>query len=164
MENLILIRRLCPAGRPFSSPQVRHTQTDPLPDFVEGIQSILPDGQITSCFPKWRVQPLLQKYFCFGPRQISSLIRAVPSRQEGRIARRHERGAGCGGRGSVRRCQGMAGRVDKARELTNGTQTDDAWPGEAFGGDGLLRTAKSCGSDAPMLASSLWRCANPTGS
>jgi hypothetical protein len=27
----------------------------------------------------------------------------------------------------------MAGRVDKARELTNGTQTDDAWPVEAFG-------------------------------
>src|SRR5713226_7388947 len=25
--------------------------------------SILPDGQITSCFPKWLVQPLLQKYF-----------------------------------------------------------------------------------------------------
>src|SRR6266478_9019466 len=85
-----------------------------------------------------------------------------PSRPQGGAYRdRHGRGAGCGGRGSVRRCQGMAGRVDKARELTNGTRTDDAWPGEAFGGDGLLRTAKSCGSDAPMLASSLWRCANP---
>src|SRR5258708_26051357 len=24
---------------------------------------LLPDGQITSCFPKWPVQPLLQKYF-----------------------------------------------------------------------------------------------------
>ncbi len=71
----------------------------------------------------------LQKYFCFGPRQISSLIRTVPSRQEGRIARRHERGAGCGGRESVRRCQGMAGRVDKAREPTNGTQTNDAFRG-----------------------------------
>src|ERR1700682_2311662 len=91
-------------------------------------QLILPDGQITSCFPKWPVQPLLQKYFPSFPTQISSLIRTVPSRQEGRIARRHERGAGCGGRGSVRRCQGMAGRVDEARELTNGTQTDDAWP------------------------------------
>src|ERR1700682_4388951 len=31
------------------------------------------------------------------------LSRTVPSRQEGRIARRHERGAGCGGRESVRR-------------------------------------------------------------
>src|SRR5438034_4592237 len=80
---------------------------------------ILPVGQITSCFPKWLVQPLLQKYFCFPPRQISSLIRTVSS-QGGAIARRHERGAGCGGRGSARRCQGMAGRVDEARELTNG--------------------------------------------
>ena len=77
-------------------------------------------------FSEMPVQPLLQKYFVSGLTQISSLIRAVPSRQEGRIARRHERGAGCGGRGSVRRCQGMAGRVDKARELTNGTRTNDA--------------------------------------
>src|SRR5438046_1594605 len=84
--------------------------------------------QISSCFPKWLVQPLLQKYFAFGPRQISSLIRTVSS-QGGVIARRHERGAGCGGRGSVRRCQGMAGRVDKAREPTNGTQTNDAFRG-----------------------------------
>src|SRR5260370_11240741 len=28
---------------------------------------ILPDGQITSCFPKWLVQPLLQKYFPSPP-------------------------------------------------------------------------------------------------
>ncbi len=33
---------------------------------------------------------------------------------------------GCGGRGSVGRCQGMAGRVDTARELTNGTLTNGA--------------------------------------
>src|SRR6266403_2662322 len=81
-------------------------------------------GQITSCFPKWFVQPLLQKYFCSRLTQISSLSRAVLSHR-GACAR-HERGAGCGGRGSVGRCQGMAGRVDKARELTNGTQTNDA--------------------------------------
>jgi hypothetical protein len=43
----------------------------------------LPDGQITSCFPKWPVQPFLQKYFCFRPTQISSLIRTVPSRKRG---------------------------------------------------------------------------------
>jgi hypothetical protein len=36
-------------------------------------------------------------------------------------------GMGCGGRGSVGRCQGMAGRVDTARDLTNGTQTDGAF-------------------------------------
>jgi hypothetical protein len=46
----------------------------------------LPDGQITSCFPKWSVQPLLQKYFPSFPTQISSLSRAVLFRQEGRLA------------------------------------------------------------------------------
>src|SRR5260370_40748664 len=49
-----------------------------------GFTPKLPDGQITSCFPKWPVQPLLQKYFCFRPTQISSLIRTVSFRQEGR--------------------------------------------------------------------------------
>ena len=43
----------------------------------------LPDGQISSCFARLPVQPHLQKYFCFGPRQISSLIRAVPSQERG---------------------------------------------------------------------------------
>src|SRR6266446_2910840 len=43
----------------------------------------LPDGQITSCFPKWLVQPLLQKYFASRLSQISSLIRAVPSHMRG---------------------------------------------------------------------------------
>src|SRR5712691_8684676 len=95
-------------------------------DLLNRINLILPDGQITSCFPKWPVQPLLQKYFCFRLTQIRCISLDVPSRPEGRIARRHERGAGCGGRGSVRRCQGMAGRVDKARERTNGTLTNDA--------------------------------------
>jgi hypothetical protein len=37
-----------------------------------------------------RVKPLLQKYFASLPAQISSLIRTVSFRQEGRIARRHE--------------------------------------------------------------------------
>src|SRR5260370_34471906 len=73
----------------------------------------VPDGQISSCFPKWPVQPLLQKYFCFGLTQISSLIRAVPSQTEGRCAR-HQRGAGCGGRGRRSRrgrCRGRRSRV-----------------------------------------------------
>jgi hypothetical protein len=81
-------------------------------NFIEPIQQVLPDGQITSCFPKWLVQPLLQKYFRFRLTQIRCISRTSrPTR--GAIARRHERGAGCGGRGSVRRCQGMAGRVDR---------------------------------------------------
>src|SRR5438876_2468080 len=108
-----------------SSGEAHHRRARRKHAFAYPTALILPDGQITSCFPKWLVQPLLQKYFCFGPRQITSLIRTVSS-QGGAIARRHERGAGCGGRESARRCQGMAGRVDKARELTNGTQTNGA--------------------------------------
>ena len=89
---------------------------------------LLPDGQITSCFPKWPVQPLLQKYFCSRLTQISSLIRTVPSRQEGRIARRHERGAGCGGRESVGRAIAIAGR-DEPRERSASVQDDRRFSG-----------------------------------
>jgi len=39
---------------------------------------------------------------------------------------------------------GWAGH--KARELTNGTQTNGAKPVEAFGWDGVLRTVKTCRS------------------
>ena len=93
-----------------------------------GSRPNLPDGQITSDFQKSCQAPFV-KIFCFAPdpNQFTDSHRLVPIR--GAIARRHERGAGCGGRGSVRRCQGMAGRVDKARELTNGTQTNDAFRG-----------------------------------
>src|SRR6266478_2623240 len=91
-------------------------------DLLNRINLILPDGQITSCFPKWLVQPLLQKYFPSRLTQIRCISK--PSRPtRGAYRDRHGRGAGCGGRGSVGRCQGMAGRVDKARELTNGTRT-----------------------------------------
>jgi len=38
----------------------------------------------------------------FFPRQIGALSIAIPSRKRG-VGHRHERGAGCGGRGSVRR-------------------------------------------------------------
>ena len=113
---------------------------------------ILPDGQISWCFAKAPVQPLLQKYFCSRLTQISSLIRTVPSRQEGRIARRHERGAGCGGRESVRRCQGMAGRVDTARELTNGTRTND-----------VLADGKAVWFWHPLLVLNSRRLVGPTG-
>src|SRR6266478_2405252 len=117
-----------------------------------------PDGQITKSLSSLSGK---NSSLLLSGKSALGLPPSRPTR--GAIARRHERGAGCGGRESVRRCQGMAGRVDKARELTNGTQTDDAWPGEAFGGDGSPRTAKSCGSDASKPASSLRRRASPTG-
>src|SRR6266436_9106399 len=92
-------------------------------DLLNRINLILPDGQITSCFPKWPVQPLLQKYFCFRLTQIRCISLDVPSRQEGRIARRHERGAGCGGRESARRARAIAGR-DEPRERSASVQDD----------------------------------------
>src|SRR6266478_2982346 len=70
----------------------------------------LPDG----LFCKSPVQPLLQKYFRSGLTQITSISLTVPSHR-GAIARRHERGAGCGGRESVRRAMAIAGR-DEPRE------------------------------------------------
>src|SRR5712672_1957702 len=62
-----------------------------------------------------------------------SALGLPPSRAHKRGASRSSRtlGAGCGGRGSVRRARMRAGRMM------------------------LTRTVKSCGSDAPMLASSL---------
>jgi len=70
----------------------------------------LPDGQITDL----AVQPLLQKYFGSRLTQIRCISK-LSRPTEGRIARRHERGAGCGGRESVRRALAIAGR-DEPRE------------------------------------------------
>ena len=67
-----------------------------------------------------------EKIFPF-PRRANHLYKLAPSRPGKRgVAQRHERGLGCGGRGDV------------ARRATS------------------MRTAKSCGPDAPTLASS-WR-------
>src|SRR5258705_6117137 len=84
-----------------------------------GFTSKAPDGQITSDFQK-SCQAPFAKIFLFSPEanQFTDSPRLVPT--EGRCAR-HQRGAGCGGRGSAR---------------------DER---------GLLRTAKSCGSDAPIV-------------
>src|SRR5258707_2543087 len=55
------------------------------------------------------------KIFLFSadPNQFTDSHRLVPTR--GAIARRHERGAGCGGRKGVRRATAIAGR-DEPRE------------------------------------------------
>jgi hypothetical protein len=58
----------------------------------------LPDGQISAALVIFPVQPHLQKYFAFGVGQITSTTPAVLSQERG-VAQRHQRGAGCGGRG-----------------------------------------------------------------
>jgi hypothetical protein len=76
--------------------------------------------------PIWPVQPHLQKYSRSRFTQITSISFAVPSQTEGRFAIVTDVGRDA---------------VDAGGALTNVP---------------ALRTAKSCGSDAPMLASS-WR-------
>jgi len=69
------------------------------------------------------VQPPLQKYFCF-PKCKSGYMNSHPVPHKRGVAQRHQRGAGCGGRGG------------------------------ALGRRALRRTAKSCGPDTPTLVSS----------
>jgi hypothetical protein len=85
------------------------------------------------------VQPCREKYFTSLPGQIISLFPAVLARERGVSRSSRTLGAGCGGRGSV-----VARDVIAERH-------------RACGRTVLLRTAKSCGPDAPMLASSLWK-------
>ena len=81
-------------------------------EIVEPDRLILPDGQITSCFPKWPVQPLLQKYFASHLTQISSLIRAVPSQERG-VAHVINVGRDAVDAAASGDVQGMAGRVTR---------------------------------------------------
>src|SRR6266705_7043274 len=87
------------------------------------------------------VESALQKYFGFHPPQIISRTFAIPPTQ-GAYHDRHERGEGCGGRGSVLRAKWLQGRFRPVSDH------------QACGREMLLRTAKSCGPDAPTLASS----------
>jgi hypothetical protein len=58
-------------------------------EIVEQIQQICPTGK-SLLISRNRVKLRNKKYFASLPTQISSLIRTVSFRQEGRIARRHE--------------------------------------------------------------------------
>jgi hypothetical protein len=121
-----------------------------------------PGGQITQN----SVNPRRGKYSAFPKSQIR--LYRPPSRSTGGAFRdRHKRGAGCGGRGSVgraRRSQGgllsvsglrHAGRTALISAFARVRRTGTG-SGEASGRDGP-RTAKSCGPDASVLASSRWR-------
>jgi hypothetical protein len=55
-----------------------------------GLRQIDPTGKSLLIFRN-HVKPLLQKYFASLPAQISSLIRTVSFRQEGRCARHETR-------------------------------------------------------------------------
>ena len=54
----------------------------------------------------------------------------------------------------------MAGRVDKARELTNGTRTNALLPVEAFGVDGFA-DGEAVWFWHPLLVLNPWRSSQP---
>ena len=84
------------------------------------------------------------------PKSDLELFASHPTR--GAYRDRHGRGEGCGGRGSVLRAMDCRAGWRKACERS-----------KASGREMLQRTAKSCGPDAPMLASSSRSCVGPTG-
>jgi EcoEI R protein C-terminal len=65
------------------------------------------------------VQPLSQKYSPFRITQISSRSASVPP-PRGAVARRHERGEGCGGRGSVGAKRQSQGGFSRERKPARG--------------------------------------------
>jgi hypothetical protein len=93
----------------------------------------LPDGQIGSPSVLPPSNPVCKNISL--PPSGKSNLQLPPSRSHKRGASRSSRtlGAGCSGRGSVRRARMRAGRMM------------------------LMRTVKSCGPDVPTLASSLWQ-------
>jgi hypothetical protein len=96
------------------------------------------------------VKSVLRKYSASLVGQISatSLPRPFPAR--GAVARRHERGRGCGGRGSVG-ARVFAGRVSRERYLRAGRTAPK-------------RTAKPCGPDTRCWCQAVGDEFDPTGS
>src|SRR5450432_2193072 len=95
--------------------------------------------------------PLCKNISVFVPPK-SHLELLVSHPTEGRIAIVTDAGCGCGGRGSVLRAMGSQGGFLGTCERSI-----------ASGREMLLRTAKSCGPDAPTLASSSRSGVGPTG-
>ena len=99
----------------------------------------------------WVNQPPAQKFSAFLHPQISGFFRAVPSRQEGRIARRHERWDG------MRWTRGRQARSVFAGRLSvseHGAQDDRRF----------TRTAKPCGPDTRGWCQAAGGEFDPTGS
>src|SRR6266481_1146493 len=93
--------------------------------------------------------PLCKNILVFTPpKSLLELCASHPTR--GAYHDRHGRGVGCGGRGSVLRAMGSQGGFSGIRERST-----------ARGREMLQRTAKSCGPDAPTLASSSRRFYRP---
>src|SRR5258708_8700491 len=102
-----------------------------------------PVGQIS-------VQPRSEKYFCSHSPQITSRTFRIPPHQRGVSRSSRTRGGMRWTRQRLAR-DGIAGRVGE-RPVSDH---------QASGREMLQRTAKSCGPDAPTLASSLAQLSRP---
>jgi hypothetical protein len=92
-----------------------------------------------------------EKIFLFSPTRLRNIYLPVLSHR-GAYPDRQRRGAGCGGRGSVRRVRGCRAGWRKTRERSNGVQTNGA---EAYGEVVWFRH--------PLLVSNRRRRVGPTG-
>ena len=87
----------------FAEPVIGRASRDPLArndDFGYARVTNRPDGA-NQLLRQKPVQPHQQKYFAFRVGQISSTSSPRPFPARGALRGRHERGMGCGGRGSV---------------------------------------------------------------
>jgi hypothetical protein len=98
------------------------------------------------------VQSPLQKYFASPVGQIISTNSRHPVPHRGAYRDRHGRRDGMRWTRQRLARDGMAGRIERS--------VSDH---QASGREMLQRTAKSCGPDAPTLASSWRSCVGPTG-
>jgi hypothetical protein len=97
------------------------------------------------------VQSSAQKHFSSSPAQITSKSFAIPCPQEGRIMIVTD--VGCGMRWTRQRRARASVQTNGASAFAKASAGLVPSPSNSFGG-GWPRTAKSCGPDAPTLASS----------
>ena len=80
-----------------------------------------------------------------------------PGPRRGAIVRRHERGPGCGGRGSAGHANAGPGRDEPREGLDCVRDGRRLCPAKPLGGAGSLRTAKTCGPDRRCYGQALRR-------
>jgi hypothetical protein len=138
------LRRPCPRAR-----AIRRLATNGSYAASDGLNAsqFLPDGQITACRANQCPAPFA-KIFRFTRRANQNYKHRHPVPRRGASAIVTNVGAGCGGRGSVRRARGSQG--GSLRERPTGAQTTGA---EAYG--------KTVWSWHPLLVSSRRRFCRP---
>ena len=118
----------------------------------------MPDGQITSDFPKWCQAPKSKIFlFSFYPNQLHIPRRLVPPEGRSRVVT-------SAGRDAVDAAvsgDGRAGR--KARELTNGTRTNGAVARRSLWRRRVAADCEAVWFWHPLLVLNLRRRVGPTG-